>query len=69
MGRLLQLLEGLSDLVDVVTHPRFYAPVLCGIGVAAAAWHWMPAGDVRDVIALSAFLGGIVVGLIWDWGR
>ena len=36
---------------------------------AAALWRWMPAGDARDVLAGLSILGGLILGLIWDWGR
>jgi len=63
------ILDGVSHAIDVVTHPRFYVPVLGGIAIAAALWRWMPAGDSRDVLAALSILGGLIVGLVWDWGR
>ena len=63
------ILETIADLVDTVTHPRFYLPLLCGIGIAAAVWHWMPPGDAREVLALGSLFVGLAVGVIWDWGR
>jgi hypothetical protein len=69
MQTLSALLEAIADLLDMVTHPRFYLPLLCGIGVAAAAWHWMPPGDARDVLALGSVLVGLAVGVVWDWGH
>ncbi len=66
---LIDILDGVSHAIDIVTHPRFYVPLLSGIAVAVALWRWMPAGDARDVLAGLSVLAGLIVGLIWDWGR
>ncbi len=69
MWSITDVLDRVSDAIDVITHPRFYVPLLGGIAIAAALWRWMPAGDARDVLAGLSILGGLIVGLIWDRGR
>jgi hypothetical protein len=69
MLSLTDVLDGVSHAIDVLKHPRFYVPLLIGIGGAAALWRWMPAGDGRDVLIGLSIVGGLAVGVIWDWGR
>jgi hypothetical protein len=69
MWSVTDVVDAVSHAIDVVKHPRFCVPLLGGIAIAAALWRWMPAGDARDVLVGSSIVGGLVVGLIWDWGR
>ncbi len=66
---LIDILDTVSNAFDIVTHPRFYIPLLGGIAVALGLWRWMPAGDGRDVLAGLSVAAGLIVGLVWDWGR
>jgi hypothetical protein len=63
------IVDGVSHVIDMVTHPRFYVPVLVGIAIAFALWRWMLPSDARDVLVGIAVLGGVAVGFVWDWGR
>ncbi len=65
----IDILDGLSHAIEVVTHPRFYMRPLGGIAVAAALWRWMPAGDIRDAVAGPSILAGFIVGVVWDCVR
>jgi hypothetical protein len=63
------LLDGIADAVDMVRHPRFYVPLFTGIIVAFVLWDRMQKSDLRDVLQVGAVLSGLVIGIVWDWGR
>ena len=69
MWTVTEIVDGVLQVIDTVTHPRFYIPVFIGVAIAAALLHWMPASDTRDVLVVLSLIGGVIVGFVWDWGR
>jgi hypothetical protein len=64
-----RLLNIIDVIVDAITHPRFYLPLLTGGAVAIGLYQWMPPGDMRETLILIALLGGLAVGVLWDWSH
>ncbi len=64
-----EVVDRLTDVIDMLAHPRFYIPLLAGVSVAFASWKGKPLGSFSEVLALGAILAGLVIGFWWDWGR
>jgi hypothetical protein len=60
MWTVTEIVEGVLQAIDTVTHPRFYMPVFIGVAIAAALW--TGADDLGEADARSAEMGPQLVG-------
>ena len=62
-----QALEIVIDVLDVVTHWRFYACFLGGLAIAWLALGTIPDASLGQIVAGAIAASGLVVGLVWEW--
>jgi hypothetical protein len=62
-----QVLEFVIDVLDVVTHWRFYACFLGGLAIGWLALRTIPDASLGQVVAGAIAVVGFVAGVVWEW--
>jgi hypothetical protein len=68
-AELVDLVEALFDLLDLLSHWRFWALALLAVAVAIYVTETVPDPVVRWVIAVPVVTAGVVGGLVWQWRK
>jgi len=57
---------GLLDIIDVVTHWRFFVPCAIGVGAGLAVYHFAHQDPAAAAVAFGFGIAGFIVGLVWQ---